>query len=348
MSQNHESAPVINILFCRSWYYAAQQVRVQHEAKSNEPVIEDSDAEDSYTANAPLEDVPEEGDAARTTESAAHEKQVTPQQQYALRELYIHEVLALVSCFVLPFISAYLLHAIRSQLSRPSEGLVSNFNLTVFLLVAELRARSHMIKLVQARTLHLQRVVHADPYSSPTATGSQLEDVLERLELLESRAIIQPTAANGEGSSELSPEATIVKDVRQAIQPDLDALNRAVRRYEKKATTLQFNTDSRFGAIDARLDDAIALAAVAAKNSKSSGNFITRLLDSLLTVILFPLNTILQVLTLPLRPLLAFSKRGKQRREQAPSKPMRAPRSGKLPVQPRYGTDRASGRVPKR
>ncbi|TQS32092.1 hypothetical protein Golomagni_07602, partial [Golovinomyces magnicellulatus] len=275
-----------------SWYYAAQQVRVQQEINATEPVIEDSDMEDSFTANTTLEDVPEEEDIGRTTEPNIREQQVTPQQQYALRELYIHEVMALISCFVLPFVSAYLLHAIRSQLSRPSEGLVSNYNLTIFLLVAELRALSHMIKLVQARTLHLQKIVHNNPYSSPTTAGSQLEEVLERLQLLESRAIIQPTRSNSDGSTELSPEASIVKDVRQAIQPDLDALNRAVRRYEKKATTLQLNTESRFGAVDARLDDAIALAAVAAKNSKQTGNIVSRMLDSALTIVLFPINTL--------------------------------------------------------
>lgn len=333
----------------RQWYHAAQQVRVLREAETGDPAVDD-DSDDDRTPGAPLEDVPEEGDEVPATEPQISEIQVTPQQQSALKELYVHEVLALISCFVLPLVSAYLLHAIRSQLSRPSEGLVSNYNLTIFLLVAELRAMSHMIKLVQARTLHLQKVVHSNPYGGPSTATLQLDDVLARIELLESRAIIHgnPSDPSGSQHSELTPEAMIVKDVRQAIQPDLDALNRAVRRYEKKATTLQYNTESRLAVVDARLDDAIALAAVAAKNSNANQSLFTRLFDSLVAAVLFPFNAILQILTLPLRPILALSQRKQKKRDQAPVKTTRASRTAKLPGQPRFSGERAPGRLSKR
>ncbi len=107
----------------------------------------------------------------------------------ALGELYIHEVTALVCCFVFPVVGAYLLHAIRNQLSRPSEGLVSNYNLTIFLLAAEIHPLSHLIKLVQARTLHLQRVVNASPFKrEPAPTAAEVEELVRRLDSLESRA----------------------------------------------------------------------------------------------------------------------------------------------------------------
>jgi len=48
------------------------------------------------------------------------------------------------------------------------------------------------------------------------------------------------------------------------LQPELDALNRAVRRYEKRATLQAFQTESRLKDIESRLNDAVSLAAAAA------------------------------------------------------------------------------------
>ena len=47
-------------------------------------------------------------------------------------------------------LGAYLLHTIRGQLTRPSEGLVSDYNLTIFLCAAEIRPVSHLIKMIHA------------------------------------------------------------------------------------------------------------------------------------------------------------------------------------------------------
>ena len=60
--------------------------------------------------------------------------------------------------------------------------------------------------------------------------------------------------------------------IGDGIQPELDALNRAVRRYEKKATVLALQTEARLGAVDTRLDDAIALAAAAAKAGRRASS----------------------------------------------------------------------------
>ena len=65
----------------------------------------------------------------------------------------MHEMMALAWCFAFPALSSYLLHTIRGQLSRPSEGLVSDYNLTIFLFAAELRPISHLIGMVRARTV---------------------------------------------------------------------------------------------------------------------------------------------------------------------------------------------------
>ncbi|KAF4968243.1 hypothetical protein FSARC_4334 [Fusarium sarcochroum] len=266
-----------------AWYHSAQEARIQHESTADSVIEDDSDVDSSTQAtshHSPLDHVPEDEEVHTEPTEELHERQPTTQQQEALAELHFYEITALASCFVLPLLGAYLLHAIRSQLSRPSEGLVSNYNLTIFLLVSELRVLSHMIKLVQSRTLHLQRVVQGGPSKFQTTgnnNSEQLEAVLARLERLESRVAADESIAAQEPKQESSTKTkqkdnAVARDVRNAIQPELDALNRAVRRYEKKATLLQFQTESRFSGVDARLDDAIALAASAAKNNASADN----------------------------------------------------------------------------
>jgi len=70
-----------------------------------------------------------------------------------------------------------LLHAIRSQLSRPSEGLVSNFNLTIFVLAAELRPAAQVVKLIRNRSLYLHSVVHHPPMTRVDALATRLEEL---------------------------------------------------------------------------------------------------------------------------------------------------------------------------
>lgn len=339
------------------WYHSAQEVRVHHEECLDVAIEDDSDVDSATPApmhRSPLGNVPEEEEASPESEPEAKADQSRPsaRQQAALAELYAYEIMALLSCFLLPLMGAYLLHTIRSQLSRPSEGLVSNYNLTIFLLASELRVFSHMIKLVQSRTLHLQRVVRENPDGSRTThSAEQMEAVLARLERLEVRLAEGGAAAvqgNKQESGKSAQDAVIARDVRNAIQPELDALNRAVRRYEKKATLLQFQTESRFAGMDARLDDAIALAASAAKNSATHTSVFGWVIDSLTAMIRLPFKALLQILLLPLSTLLALTS-SKDKKKGAPTKMSRSSRSGgKAGMQARYSGDRVPTRVSKR
>ncbi|KAI7783926.1 hypothetical protein LA080_011189 [Diaporthe eres] len=304
------------------WYHSAQELRIRQEV-GLEHVSEDGSeldiAPSKRASIVTLDDVPEENleddqqpsqpkhedsETRRKLEgkSPAGQSSRTRSQEAAVNELYVHEVLALLACFLSPVIGAYLLHAIRNQLSRPSEGLLTNFNISVFLLAAELRPLSHALKLIQARTLHLQRIVRLTP--TPPSTTVQLEEMRLRLAQLELRAEAAEavTAQTLEMSAQrqqqqqqnngLKQGPALVREVRNAIQPELDALNRAVRRYEKKATVLALQTESRLGAVDTRLSDAIALAAAAAKQSNQAQWSFTALLrwcaDSLVSFVLIP------------------------------------------------------------
>ncbi|KAK5990087.1 hypothetical protein PT974_08351 [Cladobotryum mycophilum] len=329
------------------WYHAAQEVRVREEANADLAVDDDSDVDSlaqSPTSTGPLEDVPEdEVTKTASPRSGARESQLSDRQQSAIKELYRYEVLALLSCFMFPLLSAYLLHAIRSQLSRPSEGLVSNYNLTIFLMASELRVFSHMIKLVHSRTLHLQRIVHESPYGPPA--GTQLDALLGRLERLEAMSLKEHMLVE-QGAAFDSTKASMTRDIRNTIQPELDALNRAVRRYEKKATLLQLQTEARFSDVNSRLDDAIALAAVAAKNTHRRKNIFSWTVESLTAILLLPVNAVLQILTFPLKPIVALISRKKQ--HPPPPRTSRGSRNGKAPMPVRYSGDRVPTRLMKR
>lgn len=214
---------------------------------------------------AALDEVPEDGPATK----AAKPVRRRPIHEAAVKELYRHELLALLSCFLFPLVGAYLLHTIRAQLSRPSEGLVSNYNLTIFLLASEVRPIKHLVKLVQSRTLHLQRIVNANPYNGADGKSSSVEELARRLEELEGRnfKVELPEGGTAEPSWSERQSALITSEVKRTLQPEIDALNRAMRRYEKRANLEASKTESRLRDLDTRLNDALSLATAAATNS---------------------------------------------------------------------------------
>lgn len=100
-------------------------------------------------------------------------------------------------------------------------------------------------------------------------SSATVNDLHHRLAEIEKH--IADTNTNGSnGTATKSPTADLVPQVRKTLQPDLDALNRAVRRYEKRATLLSLQTESRLQDLGKRLGDAITLAAAAERSSQSS------------------------------------------------------------------------------
>ncbi len=137
----------------------------------------------------------------------------------------------------------------------------------------------------------------------------------------------------------------MVRDVRNAIQPELDALNRAVRRYEKKATVLALQTESRLAALDTRLNDAISLAAAAAKSSASHWSFVGWLVDRAIWAAILPFQALLSVIALPFRAISATLWRSKKY-----DKGSRDRRNGKMPSSSSRlsSSDRVPSRLSKR
>ncbi|KAI0425830.1 hypothetical protein F5Y09DRAFT_320695 [Xylaria sp. FL1042] len=341
------------------WYRSAQQIRVAQDEVLSESVFEsESDLESTTpSATTALEDVPEEKGKEKETTSKAHNSPVgekntrwEARQRAAVKELYVHEIVALAWCFIFPMLSAYLLHTIRGQLSRPSEGLVSDYNLTIFICAAEVRPVAHLIRMLQTRTLHVQTIVAENPHTRKAATSEQIQALQDRLDELEARNTHkEPSISNGvQPEPEVSQrlvESIVGRELRKSVQPELEALNRAMRRYEKKLNLLANQTDNRVEYLEYRLNDAIALAAVAAKNSNSQRTLAGWLMDRTTALVMLPLQAAGAVLTFPFRTASTlFRWKG----SQVPEKVQRSQRNGKLPMQGKNGPDRVPTRVARR
>lgn len=284
----------------RDWYTSARSIRGQDLAASDDfypsDVIIEESSEDE-TENEPSPDKAK----SKSSPSRKHSRQQSSGRDSASRELRIHELLALLACFLFPIMGAWMLHAIRGKLSRPSEGLVSNYNLAIFLLASELRPLIHLIKLGQSRTLHLQRLVNANPYQEDKPDQDRVSDLNKRLAELEAH-VAGTSTETGTGGASATTTAQATAEVRRALQPDLDALNRAVRRYEKRATILTMQTESRLQDLEARMNDAITLAAAAERSKHHPGQgFAAMMFQWGFAAMVLPIQALWEFASLPAR-----------------------------------------------
>lgn len=305
--------------YFRDWYHAAQtQI---HSAETASPsVFTPIDEEDESDESPKQVTRPEESDDQGAKKLAeTRSRTADPEKMAAESELRFHEMAALLSCIIFPALAAWLLHGIRSQLSRPSEGLVSNYNLTIFILVAEIRPISHILKMVQRRTLFLQRKVNSDIFQDSTGYSiNKVDDIAARLEEIEqhvANGIAADDSRLGEPSEALAAKVSALAslDVKKSVQPELDALNRAMRRYEKRSTISAVQIETRLQDLETRLKDVVVLAAAAQRNlDRQPRNYIVTLTNWAAATIVVPIQYAVQLLSLPMKmieSMIALPKR---------------------------------------
>ncbi|KAL9093178.1 MAG: hypothetical protein Q9159_000355 [Coniocarpon cinnabarinum] len=268
------------------WYHSAQNVKLESPSFGDE--IPEQALSEYLDDSAKNEDAaPEAGAFTEETDStlppadpakvhpAAKIAETATVTREASAELAMHELVALAMCVLGPLIGSYILHIVReSLLSLHGGQLVSNMHLTLFVLGAELRPVRHCVKLVQARTLHLQRIVRSDSHTMDNdyrSTGD-LKKFQQRLTELEaSVASAREQQTLGSGTPDPVAISHDLKRSQQALQTQIDAVTRAVRRYEKRETTRIVQNDERLQDMEVRLREALSLAAAAAQNSQKSG-----------------------------------------------------------------------------
>lgn len=210
-------------------------------------------------------------------QEASTPKANAPKASSAIRELHIQEIMALLMCFAGPALGAYLLHVVRGSLSELGHQLISDLNLMLFVLGAEIRPLRHAMKLVHARTLHLQRVIREDSRHAGPADNGINEDLSRRLEDIEASVAGLSAQPVPDSAAPAHDNTEQFKKGHSALQTQIDALNRAVRRYEKRATAQTMQTEARLQDLEVRLKDALSLAAVAATYAQKPGLISTSL-----------------------------------------------------------------------
>jgi hypothetical protein len=176
----------------------------------------------------------EDEDETTATPSKVHPQadHHTPDPKIEAAEINLRrtELVALAFCVLSPLIGGYLLHYIREFLSRPSEGLVSTFNITLFVMAAELRPALKLMEMIKQRSLHLQKVVHRDTLEGNNNNGVvnpvptvDIEPLNARIEGLENVIEeLRMAVARVQGGRE-----EVVTGVREGIRADVEALNRS-------------------------------------------------------------------------------------------------------------------------
>ena len=159
--------------------------------------------------------------------------------------------------------------------------------------------------MIQARTLFLQRSINPPDEDATPINTPNLLSLTSRLDDLEAHISAASTEDHPNNPSSKTNTTKITNEVRKSVQPDLDALNRAVRRYEKRATLLTMQTESRLQDLEARMSDAITLAAAAERSSSAQsakrGSSALTLLDWICATVVLPVQAAWALLSLPAR-----------------------------------------------
>jgi len=275
------------------WYYSAQALQKDLSPYSDDTILEEEEPDEQAVETASsgegsAKTAPADSNTGPQPQSKAHNADA---YEHATAALRTQELLALGAIFTFPALAAYLLHVIRAQLSRPSTGLVSDYNIGIFLLAAEIRPCRQLIRLVANRTLHLQRTVTGldEPFASSTHENSTLSDVMTRIAGLEDKLSTHQTLPPTLSIAQKADVTELSTELRKRYEPRLEGLERAVRRYEKRSTTLAMLTEQRLNSLETRLQDALSLAAVAAQHSQRRG------------VVATTLETLSAILAMPLR-----------------------------------------------
>lgn len=303
------------------WYHSAQATR-QAASLRQESAVYERPASPLERKSNPLDlkagdsaVLSDDAESPKDTEDLAYNEQES--QEEAAEILRTHEKAAFISTFVLPALGAYLLHVIRAQLSNKSTVLVSDYNLTIFLLAAEIRPFRQLIKLITNRTLHLQRVANGMDHlvGKDTEQNAEFES---RLEILEAK-IAEPISSPLFSAGQKEEMAQLDRELRKRYEPRIEALERAVRRYEKRVTTLSIATESRLQSLEGRLHDALSLAAVAAQSSQRP-SVLAATVTYVGRIVMMPIELACAAFMWPIKVLedlarmvLGSSKKGKKR-----------------------------------
>ncbi|KAL9550235.1 hypothetical protein MBANPS3_004820 [Mucor bainieri] len=160
------------------------------------------------------------------------------QQEHAKRklitaELRRHELAGLLWVVLSPAIAGYTLQYSRYLLSNV-DRYISAFNVTVFILAASIKPISHVMVLLQERTMFLQ--------SEALVSESQVQVLQAKMDLLEKELYGLRKA--------YATKKDLGQVVTEDINPSLQQLAKALKRFEKRDLALRTWSEEQFTSID--------------------------------------------------------------------------------------------------
>ncbi|KAF7515059.1 hypothetical protein G7054_g14784 [Neopestalotiopsis clavispora] len=128
-------------------------------------------------------------------------------------------------------------------------------------------------------TIRKQQIVANNPHEQRKKREQDFEAVHDRINALATSLSAREAApANNVEQEEAtirSVDTLIMRNYRDKVQPEVKSVTRAMRRYEKKSSTIIDRIDIKLEYLDQRSNDAIALAAVAARQKNNQGSVIS-------------------------------------------------------------------------
>jgi hypothetical protein len=123
-----------------------------------------------------------------------------------------------------------------------------------------------------------------------------------RIAELEARVSDQSLLAPNMSMAQKADVTDLASEIRKRYEPRLEGLERAVRRYEKRSTTLAMVTEQRLQNLEVRMQDALSLAAAAAHHSQER-NVASKTLSALTNLAVVPVKLMVSFCLWPLRVL---------------------------------------------
>lgn len=157
----------------------------------------------------------------------------------ASSELHVLEVFYLTVTVLSPLLGALFLRTVMNTLSPTS---ISWFSISLFVLATGLRPWRHVIERLQERTTDLHDIVHYPP-SDMEKAQSQLDLLSEKVTMLE--AELKATKAR---------LGTISTEIYEHVEVTYDAMDKAVRRHEKRSEATKGALDTRLSRVEKDVD----------------------------------------------------------------------------------------------
>jgi hypothetical protein len=175
---------------------------------------------------------------------------------------------------------------------------------------------------------------------SSRADSQHFRDLSHRLDELEAHVADRAANSGNQKDERINVDAlvarstaTVASEVKKTVQPEVDALNRAMRRYEKRSTISSVQIEARLQDLEIRLHDVVSLAAAAQRNAdRIPNNYIIILTNWACAAVVVPVQYVLYLASLPSKALMSviavprgYLTKGSK---VPPSKEGRAPRKG--------------------